>query len=115
MNSISIKQLRVISAALLLAGLSGAAIADDVRSGARGVNEVFGRASAIPAPTGSVKLARLTVDTQGRGANAEKPAGTTYQVARSGSTLVGDFGRGTPNLAIAHKGGTSGTLAAGTR
>ena len=49
MNSITIKQLRVISAALLLAGLSSVAIGEDVRSGTRDVNQVFGRASAIPA------------------------------------------------------------------
>jgi hypothetical protein len=114
MKSISIKQFSAIGAALLLAGLTGEVVAGDVQGGMRDVNQVYGRSSAMSAPAGSVKVDGLTVETIGRAPKANGTA-THKQVAHSYEGLIGDFGRGTPNLAIIHKGASNETLAADVR
>lgn len=109
MKSITIMQVMVIGTGALLAGLTGAVVAGDVQGGMRDVNQAQGRGSAMVAGNGSVKAQTLTVEAIGRAPKGNGEAGK--QAARSSEGLIVDFGRGTPNLAIIHKGDSSKTLA----
>ena len=104
-------------AALVLVGFTSiGAIAGNVHSGMSDVNQVFGRSSAMPKQGAPGKTAGLTVDAIGRSSSLVANAGMSTRIAtRSTEGLLAEYGRGTPNLAITHKGASSGNLAANAR
>jgi hypothetical protein len=104
-------------AAFVLVGFTSiGAIAGNVHSGASDVNQVFGRSSAMPKQGAPSKTAGLIVDAIGRSSNPVGNSDMSTGIAtRTTDGLLAEYGRGTPNLAITHKGASSGNLAANAR
>jgi len=122
MNSMQLKrysrQFRTCSvAALVLAGFTSiGAIAGNVHGGGSDVNQVFGRSSAMPTQGAPSKSGGLSVDVLGRSSNPNGKADMATNIAtRSADGLIAEYGRGTPTIAITHKGATSGNLAANVK
>ncbi len=112
------RQFRACSVtALVLVGFSSiGAIAGNVNSGSRDVNQVFGQSSAMPAQGAPIKTTGLSVDAFGRSSNQVGKSGMSSNIAtRSPDGLIAEYGRGTPSHAITHKGTSSDKLAAKTR